>query len=153
MRPWCRASHEVSRVRSPGREFAHRVADSGVKHERRVRETGQSLQASTSRVTGWTFSVAPCPDRSPSRHPTGTLAPQCACLALVLVVGETARHLSRQQPDRFSCPLRWQTAFRTRSGRLPTADHLLSGSRSCCTCRSFFRCAIRRHIPQADSGF
>jgi len=109
-----------------GGEFARRVPDIGVKYERRVREAGQSLQASTLRVAGWPFCVSPHLDRSPSKHPTGTLAPQCASLALVLVVGETARHLSRQQPDRFSCPLRWLEAFRTRSGRSPTAEHLLS---------------------------
>jgi hypothetical protein len=50
--------------------------------DRRVTEADQSLQASTSRVAGWTFSVSPCPDRSPSRRPTGTLDPQCASLAL-----------------------------------------------------------------------
>lgn len=112
-----------------------------------------SRRASTSWVAGWTFSVSPRPDRSPSRYPTGPLTLQCVSLALVLVVEETAPHLSRQRPDRFSCTLRWQAAFRTRSARSPIADHRLCCSRSFYQSRAFFRCATSRHILQADSGF
>jgi hypothetical protein len=127
--------------------------------DRRVTDADPSLQASMSRVGGWAFAVSPCPGRSLPRPPIGMLTPQCASLVLLFVSGATARHRSPQQPDRFcSSPKRKVARMRggvshTHSGRSPTGDHHLSGSRFFCTSRSFFRCAIRRQNTQADSGF
>jgi len=56
--------------------------------DRRVTDADQALQASTSRVVGWTFSVPACLDQSRLRRPIGTSTPQCAYFALVFASGE-----------------------------------------------------------------
>ncbi len=92
--------------------------------------------ASTWRVTGWAFSVSPCPDRLLSRRPTGPRAPQCASLALVVVSGANARILSSPHPNHlYLLPSKHAAGVRdgvshTRPARSPTADHLLKCSKS-----------------------
>jgi len=109
--------------------------------------------ASTWRVAGRAAFVSPCPDRSPSRHLTGPLTPQCASLDLWFVVEAIARGLSRRQFDRFSCLLIRKAAFRTSSRQRPHTDSLPGWSRPFAVSRSWSRCATWPHIPQADSGF